>query len=169
MPKMILNGEVQEDTWLYLERSDNPANQEIPEQSVLVPLSTWLAQKEKLESRAGTDLGVWLDSDEEPESLAKTLALFTIVGINFPTFADGRGYSTARLLRERYNFTGELRAMGDVLLDQLFYMKRCGLNGFALRQDRSAEAALTGLNTFSEVYQTAVDQPLPLFRRRQQV
>ncbi|WP_020408881.1 DUF934 domain-containing protein [Hahella ganghwensis] len=164
MPNMILDGNILDDQWVYLEKSDTPAQQEIPDGSVIVPLKTWLAQKETLATRQ--DLGVWLDSDEEPEDLADDIASLKLIAVNFPKFADGRGYSIARLIRERYGFKGELRAIGDVLLDQLFYMKRCGFNGFALRADRSAEKALAGLTTFSEVYQAGTDQPLPLFRRR---
>ena len=164
MPDLILNGAVISDTWCYLEKSDTPAEQQIPEGKVVLPLTTWLAQKDQLSSRQ--EIGVWFDSDEEPEGVAEDLINLPLIAVNFPKFADGRGYSIARLIRERYQFTGELRAMGDVLLDQLFYMKRCGFNSFALRPDRSAEKALAGLNAFSEVYQAGYDQPLPLFRRR---
>ena len=86
--------------------------------------------------------------------------------MNFPKFTDGRGYSSARLLRDRYSFRGEIRAIGDVLQDQLFYMKRCGIDAYALREDKDIVAALASLRDFSETYQAAVDQPQPLFRRR---
>ncbi|MBF2963171.1 DUF934 domain-containing protein [Pseudomonas aeruginosa] len=72
----------------------------------------------------------------------------------------------ARLLRERYGYKGEIRAIGDVLRDQLFFMRRCGFDAYAIRADRSPEDALASLDDFSEVYQTSVEQPLPLFRRR---
>ena len=98
--------------------------------------------------------------------IADDLAHFAVIGVNFPKFADGRGYSSARLLRERYGYRGEIRAIGDVLQDQLFYMKRCGIDAFAVREDKDIEAALAGLNVFSDAYQAAVDQPQPLFRRR---
>lgn len=110
--------------------------------------------------------GVWLDSHEDVEAIAGDLEHFAVIGVNFPKFTDGRGYSTARLLRDRYAYRGEIRAIGDVLQDQLFYMKRCGFDAFALREDKDIEAALSGLNVFSETYQAAVDQPQPLFRRR---
>ncbi|MDQ5959482.1 MAG: hypothetical protein QG592_561 [Pseudomonadota bacterium] len=89
-----------------------------------------------------------------------------MIGINFPKFVDGRGYSTARLLRERYAYQGEIRAIGDVLQDQLFLMARCGFDAFALRADKSVEKALGAFETFKAPYQAAVDQPQPLFRRR---
>ncbi|NCU94497.1 MAG: DUF934 domain-containing protein [Betaproteobacteria bacterium] len=77
----------------------------------------------------------------------------------------GRGYSIATLLRTRHGFTGQLRAVGDVLRDQLFLMKRCGFNAFLIRADRSAADALAGLRDFSEPYQGAVDVSEPLWRR----
>ena len=79
---------------------------------------------------------------------------------------DGRGYSIARLLRERYGFKGEIRAIGDVLQDQLFPMKRVGFNAYALPEGKNLDKALASLRVFSETYQAAVDQPQPLFRRR---
>ena len=79
---------------------------------------------------------------------------------------DGRGYSIARLLRERYGWRGELRAIGDVLRDQLFYLTRCGFDAFELRAGQDAQAALTALADFSEAYQSSVERPQPLFRRR---
>ncbi|OZG73629.1 oxidoreductase [Hahella sp. CCB-MM4] len=164
MPSLILDGQIFEDQWVYLEKAEAADQQQVPEGKVVVPLATWLAQKDSLSSRA--DIGVWLDSDEEPEALADHISELALIAVNFPKFADGRGYSIARLIRERHSYQGELRAMGDVLLDQLFYMKRCGFNSFALRPDRSAEKALAGLTTFTEVYQAGTDQPLPLFRRR---
>ena len=117
-------------------------------------------------STAGAPIGIWLDSHEGPETIADDLARFAVIGVNFPKFTDGRGYSTARLLRERYGYRGELRAIGDVQHDQLFLLKRCGFDACAIRADKDIRAALAGLDDFSETYQAAVDQPLPLFRRR---
>ena len=86
--------------------------------------------------------------------------------MNFPKFTDGRGYTTARLLRERYAYLGEIRAIGDVLRDQLQNLRRCGFDAFAVREGRDLEDALRGFADFSEHYQTAVTEPQPLFRRR---
>ena len=86
--------------------------------------------------------------------------------MNFPKFGDGRGYSIARLLRERYGFKGELRATGDVLHDHLFFMEQCGFDAFALREDQNPQEALSVFDTFSDGYQTSVLRPVPLFRRR---
>jgi hypothetical protein len=86
--------------------------------------------------------------------------------VNFPVFTDGRGYSIGRLLRERYGYTGELRAVGDIMQDQLFYLSRVGFDAFLLRADQSVEGAITALDSFSEAYQASVERPDPLFRRR---
>ena len=141
----------------------------IPDGRVIVPLSVWLARKDTFAARlAAGELGVWLETHELVETLAKStsdLNIFPVIAVNFERFPDGRGYSTATLLRERYNFRNELRATGDVLRDQLFLMKRCGFNAYQIRADRSAEDALASLQDFSEPYQGAVDIPEPLWRR----
>ena len=90
-----------------------------------------------------------------------------MIAVNFPQFTDGRGYSTARLLRERYGWKGEMRAIGDIQRDQLYYLSRCGFDSFLLNEGFDPQEALTAFNDFSEAYQTAVDQPVPLFRRRE--
>ena len=167
MPKLIKNGQIVEDAWQILKLADGEAAETValPQAATLFPLSVWLARKSELRARIAT-AGVWLDSSEGPEALVGELERLAIIGVNFPKFADGRGYSTARLLRERYAYRGEIRAIGDVLHDQLFFMKRCGIDAYAVRADKDIEAALAGLNTFSDAYQAAVDQPQPLFRRR---
>lgn len=165
MPELIINDNIEPDDWQYLAKPEEPEKQNVPDGKVVVHLSTWQAQYEPLSPRLKDKFGVWLDSDDEPEKLGDPNQ-FSMIAINFPKFADGRGYSVARLLRDRYKFTGDVRAIGDVLQDQLFYMKRCGFSSFALRPDRSAEQAISGLSVFSVTYQGATDEPLPLFRRR---
>jgi len=167
MPKIIKNDRIVEDSWqvLKLAEGETAETVSLPETATLFPLAVWLARKDELLARIAT-AGVWLDSSEGPESVAGDLDALSIIAVNFPKFADGRGYSTARLLRERYGFRGEIRAIGDVLHDQLFFMTRCGIDAFAVRADKDIEAALAGLRVFSDAYQAAVDQPQPLFRRR---
>ncbi|RSZ57079.1 DUF934 domain-containing protein [Massilia atriviolacea] len=137
----------------------------VPEGKVIVPLAVWQAQRAALSARA--DIGVWLAPDERAEALKGELDRFAVVAIDFPKFTDGRGYSTAFNLRMRLGYTGELRAIGDVLRDQLFQMQRCGFDAFATRQDRNIHDALKGLTDFSEVYQASVDVKAPLFRRHE--
>ncbi|UZE97888.1 DUF934 domain-containing protein [Alkalimarinus alittae] len=161
MPKLIKDNQIIDDNWIVVDADFEGA---LPEQPAIVPLSYWNQNKASLSARS--DIGVWLDSHEEPSHIASDLDSIPVVAINFPKFADGRGYSYARLLRERFNYKGEIRAVGDVLQDQLFYMKRCGFNAFAVRADRDIEVALTGLNVFSNSYQAACDRNTPLFRRR---
>ncbi|MCL6414590.1 DUF934 domain-containing protein [Aestuariirhabdus sp. Z084] len=161
MPKLIKDRTLVEDEFT-IKRS--PEDQ-LPDGKVLVSLEEWQARRgELLESP--DQFGVWLEASDEPDALLDDLAAIKVIAINFPTFADGRGYSLARLLRERHGFSGELRAIGDVLRDQLFFLQRCGFNSFLIREDRDAEDAMQGLSDFSEVYQNAVQQPVPLFRRR---
>jgi uncharacterized protein (DUF934 family) len=142
---------------------------DVPTGKVIVPLLVWLARKDELTPRLNAGaLGVWLDSFESLEALAESidnLNRFALIAVNFPRFVDGRGYSYGTLLRKRFAYQGELRAIGDVFKDQLFYLKRCGFDAFAVRADKNIEDALRGLNDFSETYQAAVDQPLPLYRR----
>jgi uncharacterized protein (DUF934 family) len=88
------------------------------------------------------------------------------VEVSFPSATDGRGYSIARLLRERHGYGGELRAVGDVKRDQLFNLARCGFDAFLLLKDEDADGALGAFDDFSEAYQASVERPLPLFRRR---
>ena len=167
MSKIIKNGRIVDDAWqvLKLVEGQTPESVSLPDVPTLLPLPVWLARKAEILA-TGNPVGVWLDSSEGPETIADDLTHFTVIGVNFPKFVDGRSYSSARLLRERYGYEGEIRAIGDVLRDQLFYMKRCGIDAFAVREDKDIEAALAGLNVFSEAYQAAVDQPQPLFRRR---
>ena len=123
-----------------------------------------MAHSAELSSKA--DIGVWLDSDESPEALADHCDSLKLIAINFPVFSDGRGYSYAQILRNTYSYMGELRAIGDVLRDQMFFYQRVGFDSFALREDRDASVALKGLQDFSNPYQAAQDNPTPLFRRR---
>ena len=162
MPQLIKQGQLVQDYWILIEQL--PDGETLPTGKLLVPASLWLSRREELVNREHA--GVWLDSDEAPSCITDDLQHFSLIAINFPSFADGRGYSYARTLRERYNCQGELRAIGDVLIDQLFYLKRCGFDTFALRSDQNSQAACDSLTTFSDSYQAAVDQPTPLFRRR---
>lgn len=164
MQQIIKGNQVVEDAWQLLPKDTN-TDDLTNTGNIIVPLALWLEHAHALKARDG-GLGVWLDADEEAEGIADDLQHFQVIALNFPVFSDGRNYSNARLLRDRYQYTGELRAIGDVLRDQLFFMHRCGFDAYALREDHDPHAALASLNDFSEVYQASTDQPLPLFRRR---
>ena len=134
------------------------ANDEWPAGAVILPLARWL--------EGPPQKGVWLGPDDEVESLRAYLPVLPLIAIAFPSFRDGRGYSQAYLLRTRLGWTGELRAVGDVLRDQLSHMRQCGFDAFAVREDKSVEDALTGLAGMSVVYGRSAIEPRPLFRRR---
>ncbi|WP_179401589.1 DUF934 domain-containing protein [Burkholderia guangdongensis] len=161
---------IDDDAWQVVRAAEDgalPAVDALPAGKVLVPFAYWQAERAALvAAKAKDELGVWLAPDSEPADLVADFDAITLVGVEFPRFADGRGYSIARLLRERYGWTGELRAIGDVLRDQLFYMARCGFDAFAVRADKDIHDALNAFGAFSVRYQTAVDETQPLFRRR---
>lgn len=161
MRTLLRDRTIQHDPWQSLDASGAlPSSGD-----VIVPLVVWLSERERLLARDGR-VGVLLQPTDEPALIAADLARLDLVAVNFPHFADGRGYSIARLLRDRYGYRGELRAVGDVLRDQLFYLARVGFDAFALRRDQDAQAALAAFDDFSEAYQTSVERPEPLFRRR---
>jgi uncharacterized protein (DUF934 family) len=166
MATVIKDRNATTDPWQLLKRAADGSLPPIPQSGdIIVPLTAWLEQRERLLSRSGR-LGVWFDGNEEPAAIASDLKHFDVVAVNFPKVADGRGYSIGRLLRERYGWKGELRAIGDVQRDQLFFLAGCGFNAFALREGEDPEAALAAFGEFTEGYQASALQPLPLFRRR---
>lgn len=128
---------------------------ELPEAEGIVPLAQWQGER-----------GVLLGTADDPHLLAGRLGEVSLIAVEFPQFTDGRGYSIARLLRERYGYKGELRAVGEVLRDNLFYLSRCGFDSFALSDQTRLDEAIEALSTFSEAYQASVERPQPLFRRR---
>jgi uncharacterized protein (DUF934 family) len=107
-----------------------------------------------------------LEPADDPALLSGALGAVRVIAVNFPKYGDGRGYSIARLLRERYGYQGELRAVGVVARDQLHAMAQCGFDAFELREGEDAQAALAALDDFSEAYQASAAQRVPLFRRR---
>lgn len=166
MTAIIKNRSVVNDPWQLLRPAGDGSPPAIPSAGdIIVPLALWRAEREALTSHVGR-IGVWLDSHEDPAEIAEDLRLFGVVAVNFPKFGDGRGFSAARLLRERYGWKGELRAIGDVFRDQLFFLSSCGFDSFALREGEDPQEALAGFHDFSEAYQSSVERPLPLFRRR---
>ena len=164
-PQIIKNKAIVADDWSVLrpDETESPDTVVVPEGKIIVPLLVWQSQREQLASRA--EIGVWIGADERPEELKGELDKFAVIAVNFPKFTDGRGMSIAFNLRRRLGYTGELRAIGDVLRDQLFSMHRVGFDAYAPRPDRNIEDALKGLFVFSETYQASIDQTQPLFRR----
>lgn len=159
---LIVNGEIVEDRYRPVADGDS----ELPSAGpLLLSLEQWQQWRTPL-IEGGRDVGVRLASDQHPEALADDMAHLKLVALEFPSFRDGRPYSYARLLRDRYHFGGELRAVGDVLLDQVLYMQRVGFDAFEIAGDDALEDYRTAIGEFSVVYQKAGDHRLPALRLR---
>lgn len=159
MPKIIKDLNVVEDSWQVWRDTEN-----LPSTGgYIVPLALWQTHKDALQALG--EIAVFLASDQSPKLLGADISRFALIAVDFPKFADGRGFSYGRELREQHGFTGELRAIGDFMRDQLFFLKRCGFNSFALESDELDEA-LASFDDFSDAYQPSIDQALPAFRRR---
>jgi uncharacterized protein (DUF934 family) len=168
MARIIKNGDVVGDDWTTLELAEGQAPEAValPAGKVFFPLTVWQARKAEILAR-GEPVGLLLQPADKVEDAAGDLAHFAAIAISFPKFVDGRGFSTASLLRQRYGYQGELRAVGDVVHDALFFMKRVGFDAFALKEGKSPEYAVEkGFSVFSERYQASTDQPVPYFRRK---
>jgi len=167
MPDVIRNRRVEPDAWKFVGvASADELSQPLPAGPIAVPLATWKERRAELEAR-GEPLGVWLKPDDDPREISPDFERLALVAVQFPKFTDGRGYSTAYLLRQRLGYRGELRAFGDVGRDQLFYLARVGFDSFRLADHRDAHDALASFNDFTVRYQGSVDDPTPLFRRKE--
>ena len=161
--RVIKDKRIMDDGWQRLETVE--PGQTLPEGDIVIPFRYWVEHREAMFSRAGR-LAVCIDGEDETEEVARYLQHFPLIALDFPVFKDGRCYSHARLLRDRYGYTGEPRAVGDVLRDQLFYMHRCGIDSFQLRADKDMENALEAFNDFGVKYQAASDGVPPIYRLR---
>ncbi len=147
MARLIRHRRVVDDSWQRLEPGAHGALPALAEDGeFIVPLPLWLARRGELTGRPGR-LGVWLDSHEAPEAIAADVGRFSVIAVNFPKFQDGRGFSTGRLLRERFGYRGELRAFGHLTRDHLQFLEACGFDAMLLREGEDAEAALAAFGT----------------------
>lgn len=160
MRKIIRDRAIVEDHWQHL--ADEEA---LPAGDITVSWRRWKDERDALLARDGK-VGVRLTGDVPVEELPGGLEQLDLVVVEFPVFKDGRCYSHARLLRTRHGYRGEIRAIGDVLRDQLSYMERVGINAFEVREDRSLEDALTAFEEFSVDNQGMGINPHPLHLRR---
>ena len=168
MAQLIKHGTAAVDTWKTLEMAEGetPESVALPTGDVIFPLAVWQARKTEIIS-CHKRIGLLIQPDERVEDIAADLDYFIVIAVNFPKFVDGRGYSTASLLRQRYKYQGELRAVGDVLHDQLFYMQRVGFDSYALKDGKNVSVAIeAGFSPFSDAYQASTTQPQPHFLRR---
>ena len=152
---LIKNGRLADDPWVHVADADDlPLGVQ-----AVVSLDRWQNEHEALVAR-NAPIGIRLKSDQSPALIADDLELFDLVALEFPKFTDGRAYSSARLLRERYGYTGELRAVGGVLQDQFLFMHRCGFDAYEVADGKAAEAWLRALSEISVTYQPAADGQL---------
>jgi uncharacterized protein (DUF934 family) len=156
---IIKNGAIVGNDWRHA--ADDEA---LPEGNASVSLKRWQAERGSLMQRKAP-LAVRLAAGDAPEDIAADLPRLAMVVLEMAHFADGRVFSTARLLRERYGYAGELRAKGDFLRDQVFYLARVGVNAFECYEGVDPEALLPAFKEFSVTYQAATDEPRPLYRR----
>jgi uncharacterized protein (DUF934 family) len=171
MASIIKDRKVVSDDWTVVRAAEDgtlPTVDALPAGKVIVPLALWQSARGALTAtRSAAEIGVWLAGDSEPADIVGDLDKVALIAVDFPVFRDGRGYSIARLLRERYGYKGEIRASGDVLRDQLRFYERCGFDAYAVRADKDINDALKAFTEFTVQYQGAFDEPRPLFRRRE--
>ena len=149
---LIKNGQRAVDIWWTIaDKEKLPADG-----PVIISLKRWTEEKPWLKGRHAP-LGIFLQADQPPAIIEDDLDRFEVVSLEFPTFRDGRAYSYARLLRERYGYTGEIRAVGDVLRDQLAFMQRCGINSFEIADNVPINKWIKAIGEISVVYQPATD------------
>ncbi len=163
MPLIRENG-VAADPWVFV--ADGEA---VPtDRPAIVTLARWQAERNALRLR-NLPIGLQLRSDQSPSQVAGDIDRFDVIALEFPKFTDGRAYSAARLLRERYGYTGELRAVGNVLRDQLQFMHRCGFDAFEIVAEDGLEQWHKALAEIAVWYQPAADlrAPVRVLRRRE--
>jgi uncharacterized protein (DUF934 family) len=138
---------------------------EMPHGDVIISLARFQSEGDQLLSE-GRSVGVRLESHEQPEALAYDLPRLAVVALAFPKFGDGRAYTSARLLRERFGFKGEVRAVGDVLREQAGFMARCGFDAFEPADGSTPEVWERAAHRFRHVYQRGADDRTPAFVER---
>lgn len=158
---LIKNGRQVEDRYIRI-----PDDVAVPEEgAILMPAARFLADAARIAGRPGAT-GVMWPNDRDIAELAPNLGRLALVALAFPTFKDGRAYSQARALRERYRFRGELRATGDVLRDQFLFLHRAGFDAFEVRKPEDAKAFCEALQRYNVFYQPAADGAVSALRRR---
>lgn len=158
---LLKSGEIVEDTWLHVDDE-----QSVPALGdVVVSPERWFEETEILRSRQGK-LGIRLRNDQSPAQVADDLDAFDVFVLEFPKYTDGRAYSAARLLRDRYGFKGEVRATGDVLIDQYGMMQRCGFNAFEIGNDADVSAWQAAAARISAHYQPSADGVAAIWSKR---
>lgn len=163
MRKLSSSGDIQQDDWVWMEDDNLADGQPLPAANTIVPLAYYARNIQQ--SRA-QGWGVWLDTEADVQALRDEAPHIPLVAIKFLAFADGRGFSQARMLRKNLQYSGELLAAGAFMQDQLCYLKRCGFDSFTIAEDADVDSLRRSLQDFSDGYQADAQQPTPLFRRR---
>lgn len=158
---LIKNGTLAADIWHRYD-DDTPLQADIP---ALVSLERWQLEREAI-LQSTAEVGVVLRSDQHPDAVAGDLDRLLVVGLEFPVYTDGRAYSYARLLRERYGFEGEIRAVGNVLRDQYLFMQRAGFDAYEVNDGTSTVAFLDAIAEVDQFYQASADDVAIVWQRR---
>ena len=162
---LIKDGQVIDDPWSQWSDTEPDLGAVAGDTPLIVTLPHWREYRQRLAGR-NAPLGLTLAPDEAPEDLVDDLHRFDVIALDFPAFTDGRAYSSARVLRQRLGFGGELRAVGNVLRDQLMFMVRCGFDAFEIDSGTAAEEFAAALTEISVWYQAAADNRTPASRLR---
>jgi uncharacterized protein (DUF934 family) len=147
-----------DDIWHYAEEDPNAS-------SLIVSLTQWQTERDALLA-SGKKLGIKLAPAEKVESIATDVSRLQLIALEFGGIGEGRGYSQAHILRRRCGFAGELRAVGKIQRDQLFYMARCGFDSFQLPENADVNVALTAFDDYTVAYQPGVDVAGVALRKR---
>lgn len=166
--KVIVNQVIQKNDIQHMAETEDLKVTDLPAGNISVPMSFWHENRQALVARGGK-VAVQIAVDESPEDLLDDLSKIDMIVLPFVNFVDGRPYSHANKLRLRYEFEGEIRAVGDVNFDQLDFLSRAGCNAFELRDNSDYEAALGAFSEFTEAYQPATDDRRLIFSRRRNV
>ena len=160
---LVKNGTAVHDDWILVREWSEETP--LPAGDCILPLAAW-RQLRHTQSAETSQHAVWLAPDADPAELVDELARLPLIAIDFPQFIDGRGYSIARLLRERYNYQGELRAIGDIGQDQAHYLTQVGFDALMPADSSKISGIVQGITDFSDGYQASCLRQEPYFRRR---
>lgn len=149
---LLKDGKTIEDGWITL-LDEDPVPADTP---VILSLDRWKAERDSLRGHNGP-LGILLHAWEQPEEIADDLDRLSVIALDFPKFQDGRAYSSARIIRERFGYKGEVRAVGNVLPDQFLFMHRCGFDAYAVEDPSKTVIWEKVMNQLSIFYQPTGD------------
>lgn len=148
MATLFVDGALEEDSWVFVD-----GEQTVPEEEdVVVTLTLFQEEQEELQNRSSGRLGIYLEAGEQVDEIADHLGILSLVSLDFPTYADGRAFSKARLLWDKYGFIGQIRAYGDVRIDQISHMKRSGFNAFTVNHQPTIDQLIAGKDTGLTLY-----------------